>query len=327
MRIAITGGSGFIGHRLVTAHLKRGDDVTVLTRKKIVHPEKGLTHIKGDLLDKQLDFSTFVNNIDILYHCAGELIDEKLMPLLHVESTDRLLQATLLEAERSGKAIHWVQLSSVGAYGPSLSGANVERIVTEETVTRPVGPYEMTKTQSDDLVIRAKAHPLFSCSIVRPSTVFGADMPNNSLRQLGKVLGKGLFFYIGRGNAMATYVHVDDVVETLILCGTDLRARGEIFNISNDCLYEELIEAMAKALGKTAPSFRVPECFIRALVRLMGKIFALHLSSSRIDVFVSRTQYPHAKLKWILDFSPRVSVASSIAKLVKAEADDANQQK
>ncbi len=153
MRIAITGGTGFIGHHLVTAHLEKGDDVTVLARKKIANPEKGLSYIKGDLLDKQLNFSAFVDNADIPYHCAGELSDEKLMPLLHIESTDRLLQATLLETERSGNAIHWVQLSSVGAHGPSLSGANVEGIVTEETATRLVGPYETTKIKSDNLVM------------------------------------------------------------------------------------------------------------------------------------------------------------------------------
>ena len=321
MRISVTGGTGFIGRRLVTAHLEKGDEVTVLTRKNLVNSKKGLSHIKGDLLDKQLDFSAFVGNVDVLYHCAGELNDEELMPRLHVESTDQLIQGTLREAERSGKAIHWVQLSSVGAYGPSLGGASFERVVTEETSIRPVGLYETTKTQSDELVMRANAHPLFSYSVLRPSNVFGADMPNNSLRQLGRIVGKGLFFYIGKANATATYVHVDDVVEAMILCGTNPHARGEIFNISNDCLLEEMIGAMGKTFGKTTPSIRVPEFLVRALVHSIGKIFPLPLSSSRIDVFVSRTQYPNEKLKRVLGFSPRISVVSSIGEVVKAKVE------
>lgn len=319
MRIAITGGTGFIGHRLVTAHLKKGNDVALLTRKHLINPEKGLLYIKGDLLDEQLDFSAFVNNVDILYHCAGESTDEKLMFPLHVESTERLLQATLREVERSGNTIHWVQLSSVCVYGPSREGANIERIITEETATRPVDSYGTTKTQSDELVMRANAHPLFSYSILRPSKVFGADMPSNSLRQLSKFVGKGLFFYIGKANSVAPYVHVDDVIEAMILCGTDSRAQGEIFNISNDCLFEEMIGGMAKALDKKVSSIRIPELLARALVSSMGKLFPLPLSSSRIDAFVSRTQYPYAKLKRALDFSPKISVVNSIEKTFKAK--------
>jgi nucleoside-diphosphate-sugar epimerase/glycosyltransferase involved in cell wall biosynthesis len=320
LRIAITGGTGFIGRRLIQAHLEKGDDVSVFTRKNSFNNETRLSFIKGDLLDQRSNFSEFLNNVDIVYHCAGELNDEKLMFRIHVESTERLLQATLLESERLGKAVHWVQLSSVGAYGPNLDGANAERSVTEETALRPVGSYETTKTQSDELIIQANAHPLFSFSILRPSNVFGEDMPNNSLRQLGKVVAKGLFFYIGRPNAKATYVHVDDVVEALILCGTDPRARGEVFNISNDCLFEEMVEAMANALDKPPPSIRVPELPVRALVFLMGKIFNLPLSSSRIDAFVSRTQYPHEKLERVLKFSPKISVISSIGKTINEEA-------
>ena len=62
-----------IGHRLVAASLETGEDVTVLTRKDLVNHEKGLSYIKGDLLDKQFDFSAFVNNVEFSYHCAGEL--------------------------------------------------------------------------------------------------------------------------------------------------------------------------------------------------------------------------------------------------------------
>ena len=52
----------------------------------------------------------------------------------------------------------------------------------------------------------------------------------------------------------------------------------------------------------------------------MGKIFNLPLSSSRIDAFVSRTQYPHEKLERVLKFSPKISVISSIGKTINEEA-------
>jgi nucleoside-diphosphate-sugar epimerase len=156
-----------------------------------------------------------------------------------------------------------------------------------------------------------------TCSIVRPSNVFGASMPNPSLRSLGAMVRRGLFFYIGRAGAVATYVHVDDVVATLLCCGTDPRARGETFNLSNDCLLEEMVGGMASAFGVRKPSLRLPEPFVRSGVYLAAKIAPIPLTQARIDALVARTRYPCLKLEQKLGFAPRLSVPDSIGELLK----------
>jgi len=80
------------------------------------------------------------------------------------------------------------------------------RAVTEDTELNPVGEYEQTKAVSDWLILEAARRDVVAPTIIRPSIVFGADMPNPSLRQLADVVRRGLFFHVGHRDAVATYI-------------------------------------------------------------------------------------------------------------------------
>ena len=316
MRIAITGGAGFIGRRLLQALLHEGCDVSVLSRVSNGLIPAQVRYCQGDLTSPDYHLSQFMEGCEVVIHCAGEIRNVAVMKALHVDGTRRLLGAALREADRRRAKIHWVQLSSVGAYGLPRAAASMERVVTEEVPTHPVGEYEITKTQSDELVVKACRNSSLTYSIVRPSNVFGSDMPNESLRALGAMVRRGLFFYIGRPGAVATYVHVDDVVETLRRCAVDGRAKGSIFNLSNDCLLEEMIGGIADALGVKAPRLRLPEPLVRSAARLAGTVVRLPLTQERIDALVMRTRYPYLKLARELGFAPRIAVPAAIGQVV-----------
>ncbi|CAD7837843.1 MAG: hypothetical protein [Olavius algarvensis Gamma 3 endosymbiont] len=318
MKISITGGNGFIGRNLVGALSQRGCSIKMLSRRADCGLPPGVQKIQGDLVSVDCPMNQFVADSEIIFHCAGEVRDEATMRLLHVDATQRLLDVTLDEASRRGRIIHWVQLSSAGAYGPPPDGAHSERIVTEETKTIPVGEYEITKTIADERVIRACESDLMTYSIVRPSNVYGRNMPNQSLRALSNMIRKRLFFYIGKPGAVATYVHVNDVVEVLLRCGLDKRARGEIFNISNDCMLEDLINGIAQSTNVPPPRLRVPEPLVRTTVSLIEMVATIPLTQKRIDALVSRTRYPCHKLESKLDYRPKVTVVNSIEEALLA---------
>ena len=78
MKIAITGGSGFIGRRLVNECVTKGFEVRALSRDRKLNIN-GAKIFYGDLSDPDCDFSEFVKDIDILYHCAGEVVNKSSM--------------------------------------------------------------------------------------------------------------------------------------------------------------------------------------------------------------------------------------------------------
>ena len=310
MIIAITGGSGFIGSLLVDKHLKQGDQVRLLSRNTLLK-RKNVQYFLGDLSSSSVDLSDFVDSVDILYHCAGEVNNESLMQELHVNGPQRLIDAA------QGKIGRWVQLSSVGAYGPSRPVANIERVVTEETPTNPIGMYEVTKTLADELIIQASKDGWFTYSILRPSNVFGKDMPNSSIRQLGRMIRSNLFFYIGKPGAVSNYVHVDDVAEALALCGFDSRAKNQVFNLSNDCDQAIVINALAEKFNVSVPRLRMNESFVRFISFLFSWLPMFPLKKSRIDSLVGKTLYSTDKIERMLKFKPLFEVKNTIVEVLK----------
>lgn len=324
MNVLVMGGSGFIGSQLTSALCAAGHQVRILSRKKPVALElrkSSIEVMQCDLLDSFSGLERLIAGCSIVFNCVGELHNENIMEALHVDATFRLLSACKNVAKMTGQSIHWVQLSSVGAYGPLADAPGAARTVTEDTVPVPIGIYEKTKTQADKLIMGAAEKSVFSYTIVRPSNVYGSEMPNNSLRQWGSMIKKKLFFYVGAPGAVATYIHVSDVVDALMLCGFDERAKGEIFNISNDCSQKELVDAMAKFLNVSPPKLCVPEWLMRLVSSAFVGVKGFPITHSRIDALVARTNYPVDKLEAVLGYRPTRIVKETITEVF---SDDGN---
>ena len=306
MIVAITGGSGFIGHKLVMRHLEQGDEVRVLSRRpleKLGLPDS-IRCYYGDLGDSA-DLLSFVDNADVLYHCAGEIKDTTKMEALHVDGTARLINVA------TGRIGRWVQLSSTGAYGQRREG-----IVTEETSLNPCGIYEVTKVQSDHLVTDAANKGAFNHVILRPSIVFGDTMSNRSLFSLIRSIQEGWFFFIGYPNASANYIHVDNVVNALLLCGSVAQANGQVYNLSDYRSLEDFVKIITDSLGCKKPYIRIPELPVRLLIKLLAWIPGMPLTDSRINALTNHTVYENTKIEHDLDYKHVISMEDGLTKLI-----------
>ncbi len=306
-RVAVTGGRGFIGRHLVSRLLASGAEVRVLTRSMPSQADPSLSFTYGDLTSAESDLVCFVDGADVLYHCAGEVHDQERMRAVHVDGTKRLIEAARGRIER------WVQLSSVGAYGPVESG-----LVTEDWPEAPIGEYEGTKTDADRLVRKAAAEGAFSAVVLRPSIVYGATMRNRSLFQLIKMIDRGLFFFVGKPGASANYVHVEDVVDALLLCGGKQQALGQVFIVSNHCELEEFVGLIAAALKRPTPRLRIPRLLAEVGSRLGAPIPGFPLTSSRVAAMTNRAVYSNDRITSLLGFENRISIEEGVREMVSS---------
>lgn len=306
MIVAITGGTGFIGKKLVSRHIESGDKVRVLSRNSTEKSDlpDSVTFCTGDVTDFE-SLQSFVDGAEVLYHCAGEIRNKSRMYSLHVEGTRKLIDAA------TGRIGRWVQLSSVGVYGRQREG-----VVTEQTQTNPCGIYETTKLQSDMLVMSSAEMGAFDYVILRPSNVYGAEMTNNSLYGLISMIQRDLFFFIGKSGATANYIHADNVVEALLLCGKQKGANGQIFNLSDFCTMEIFVETIANALGKKIPHARVPILPMRMLAQLCSFVPGFPLTLSRIDALSGRAIYSNNKIEELLNYHHQVIMEAGLQELV-----------
>lgn len=303
MIVAITGGTGFVGAEIVSRHRAAGDEVRILSRSSGAY--------QADLTDPHADLRAFVADVDVLYHCAGEIRDQRRMHELHVVGTQRLIAAA------GGSVRHWIQMSSVGAYGPQRGGT-----VTEATPLAPVGPYETTKTKADECVLAAASSGAFGCTILRPSNVIGRRMVNRSALQLISAIARGYFFFIGQPGAQTNYVHVANVAEAALCCARRAPVTPEVFIVSDDCTFEDFARTVAADLGKPVPRLRLPEAPAHFIAATAGRARGFPLTSSRVQALTVRATYSSRKLRQLLAYIPPVSMPQAIAELVATWRED-----
>lgn len=317
MIIAVTGGTGFIGRKLVLRHLELGDEVRVLSRRspgESALPDS-VKWYSGDL-SSDSDLDAFVDKVDVLYHCAGEIRDTARMEAVHVTGTDRLIKVS------AGRIGRWVQLSSVGAYGLLRRHGTVN----EETSLEPEGAYEVTKVQSDRLVADAAKKGAFEHVILRPSIVYGNEMTNRSLFSLIALINRGWFFFIGKPGASANYIHVDNVAEALYLCSTAAQANGQIYNLSDYRTLENFVAIISQALGREFPRLRIHEAPVRMLVKLLGWVPGMPLTESRVNALTNFTVYQTNKIVLELGYRHVISMEDGLAQLVAYWQSNQSQQ-
>jgi nucleoside-diphosphate-sugar epimerase len=300
--VCVTGATGFIGKHLVQELLKTGNKIRILSRGGKTVPENVESYI-GDLINPGDNIKNFLKDCDIIFHCAGEIKDYNIMEKLHISGTQNLLHLVNAETNRSRKKIHWVQLSSVGAYGPPKNRVDEKREINELSPTSPANIYEITKTKSDEILLNfTNEVESISHSILRPSNVFGADMTNNSLNKLISLVQKRLFFYVGGKDAVATYVHVKDVCKALILLGNNLSAKNKIYILSNDCLLNDLVKEIALTLNVKVPKIRIPLTIINVIMKIFKVFFSKMFLIPRLDLLALRTRYNVSKIQSELGF-------------------------
>jgi nucleoside-diphosphate-sugar epimerase len=228
------------------------------------------------------------------------------MKSVHIDGTMKLIDAA------RGRIGRWVQLSSIGVYGRVRNG-----IVSEESCLNPIGIYENSKFQSDNLVTAAALRGAFEHVILRPSNVYGAEMTNQSIFQLIAMIQRGLFFFIGKPESIANYIHVDNIVNALVLCGENPLSKGQIYNLSDHIFMEQFIFAIAKELNVSMPKIRLLELPVRTAAKIFEIIPGFPLTQARVDALTGRAIYTSDKIKTDLGYSHTVPIEAGIRDLVK----------
>jgi len=317
LKICITGGSGFVGTRLVDKLLEKGLSISVLTRHANKTFPHGVDVFVGDLSLPGIHIDKFLIGCDVLINCAGETSDLSQMQKIHVEGVERLINAINQARQKNSRPLHFVQLSSVGCYGPAKNPSS-PRIILETSEIMPKGIYESTKSLADEIIKKKSSKNLFTYSILRPSNIVGLGMPNRSFGQFLRAIKSKKFFYIGSKSSITSYVHLEDVIDAILICTMDSRAKNQVFNLSNDCALTNIVAKVSNYYGFADNFLCIPESFVRLSVFILSKFIQTPLNKSRVDALVSKTTYPSNKIKDVLGFIPSRSIPEFATEYLKS---------
>jgi len=307
-RVAVTGGSGFVGNRLVKRLLAEGHAVRLLTRDKSMVSSQSVEVFHGDLLDTDNNLDEFLNGVDVLFHCAGEVRDEGRMQALNVDATARLLDAA------RGRQLHWIQLSSVGVYGAGRSGT-----VTEDSALAPANSYKRSKAAADSLLMSVRDEEPMTWSILRPANIFGEGMSARGLGRMVRAIKRGIFLPIGDGKSTVHYIYIDNVIDALLLCMQDKRAVGRIYNISDTNSMDECAGIIAEFYGRHLGAFSIPHWLVRFTARLFLMVPGFPLSIQAADALTGKICFSRTTIENELGYNLHVPLKKGMHLFLKWE--------
>ncbi len=230
MRYVITGGSGYIGGRLIELLAQREETERIVDLDLNPPPVKWpkTDYVRGDVRDRAAIHELLEReHPDALVHLAfllNPIRDEPKMYDIDVNGTQSVLQA----ASDAGTD-HVLVASSASAYGAFPDNP---RPIAEDWPVRGVADFSYARDKADaDRVCQlwAADHPDRTMTIVRPAIVFGPNVDNYLVR----IWEKARFMPLIDGVVEEfQLVHEDDVVSALLLL-LDSRADGA-FNVAGD---------------------------------------------------------------------------------------------
>jgi nucleoside-diphosphate-sugar epimerase len=309
MRAFLTGGSGFIGSRLIDALLRDGWRVAALSHRTLLRQASDVEVIAADITDLSA-LESGMRAADVVFHLASALGSS----LIGREEFFRINAAgtkAVLEAGRRARVSRVVHFSSAGIFGSVKNGD----VADEDYPARPILPYDQAKHAGEQVARRYAAEGM-DVVILRPGWAYGPG--DRRTFKLIRMVVRGPFVMPAGGAARQTPVYISDLVEGAMLAAARGRA-GEVYHLAGSAILTaaEIIRAVASAAGRELPRFGLPGGPARLAAYILEKAFLpLHreppLNRPKLSFFLHSKPLSIAKARRELGYSPGVDFAAGI---------------
>ena len=276
MKIAIAGGTGFVGRALTEALLRQGHEVTVLTRagsrNRVVSEA---THLAEYEPTKPGPWQQAIANSEATINLAGtsifrrwsprakrDIVDSRVLPTTHIVEA--------LTCREHGEA-HLLNVSGIGYYG--FGGDDIldeTSLYGSDFLARVALQWESAAISAGESGVRVV--------LCRLGHVLGPG--GGALRKLATLTRLHLGSQWGDGRQWLSWVHHRDMTDMFLFLLEHKELKGA-FNLTapNPARNEEMLTALGRSLGKTAYVPPIPAFLLRLL---LGEFATVFLNGQRI---------------------------------------------
>jgi nucleoside-diphosphate-sugar epimerase len=317
----VTGGSGFIGGRLIERLVADGWAVRALARSDAsaqAVAALGAEPVRGELGDVDA-MAAGAAGCEVAFHLAAQLGDYGRWEDFergNVEGTSNALEACARAGVR--RFVHCGTEAALMAGDPLVN-------VDETAPLRPdsPAPYPATKAKAEQAV-RGASREGFETVVLRPRFVWGVG-DTTLLPEMVKMVEAGRFVWVGGGGQLTATTQIDNVVEGLVLAAQK-GAPGEAYFVTDgeSVVFREFVSALLRTQGVEPPTRTMP-AWLGGALRAIGEPAWRHLPLPGRPPITRFTEWiltqectiDDSKARRELGYAPIVSREQGLAELRK----------
>lgn len=324
MSTLVTGGTGFLGRRIVERLLSEGREVSVLSRSTASDLKARGVRFINVSLDDEAKVAAACEGMDTIFHVAARVGVWGAYDAFY--RTNVLGTRALLAGARQHGVKRFIHTStpSVVYNGRDHRGSDESLPLT----TQCPSPYPLTKALAEREVLAANRDTLHTVAL-RPHLIWGVGDPHLVPRVLARAK-EGKLRIIGVGRNRVDMVHVSNAVDAHLLAEQalkrrDARAAGRAYFITNDepVVLWDWINELLTALGEPPITAKLPLGLTMGIGAMCEGAWQLLRKNSEPPMtrFIAKELatdhwFDISAAKRDLNYVPRVSMAAGTAALI-----------
>ncbi|MBI2603470.1 MAG: NAD-dependent epimerase/dehydratase family protein [Deltaproteobacteria bacterium] len=249
--------------------------------------QRNTEYVKADLCDAKTLYG-LTRGHDAVIHLAGAVgygQSWAACQRVNVTGTKNIAE----EAIRSG-VLRFIHMSSVSVYGRKANCS-----IDENSPLVKIGdPYGDTKIDAERLLTSLSRRSGIGLTILRPTVIYG---PNDDkfLPKVVENLRKKSAGIIGNGKNRLDLIHVDDVIDFLLLSLENPKTINQTYNLTNNSNgnWGDFLNYLSSLIGEPPPTQHIPYPFAYAVASTLEMIAKFTRRPPRITRYAVRVVGKH----------------------------------
>ena len=255
-KLLIVGGTGFIGEAAAKEAVKRGFQVTIISKNNCPKSRqlKDIEYISVDITNKNSLQLVLKDKIFCYVLNLGGYIDHANYSNGGSEVYDAHFNGVrnLVDCLNKSKIKGFVQIGSSDEYGNN----SAPQIETQREM--PISPYSCAKVASTHFLQTLYRTEMFPAVILRPFLVYGPGQSEERfIPQIIKGCTNRQEFPVSKGEQLRDFCFIDDFIQAVFSVLDNHSAHGEVINIASGkpISIKKMINTIVDIIGSGEPQF------------------------------------------------------------------------
>ena len=219
MKIAITGGTGFIGSHLINAFIQEQHEVILISRSAKQETSSSVTRVSWDQLDRSSDP---LEGVDAIIHLAGESINQRWT----AKAKQRILESRLETTTKIAQLVdllHHKPKVVISGSGMSIYGTSETETFVESSPARVEDFLSSVVEEWEKVSDKLEGTRVVKLRIGIVLGMDGGALPKMILPYKFGVGGR-----IGTGKQWLSWIHIEDIIRLIRYCIENNEVNGPV---------------------------------------------------------------------------------------------------